>query len=126
MRNETEFTVRADTGEYAKRPNNIIRNLAGYSSQSLHAQIDLTTKSLGMAAAAIDTSNDGDLRRWNRLAKLATEVVDARLRLRKAMVQWSDVVESEIENLRMEVSLLSAMADFDEVTKLFYIFGTHF
>src|SRR5471030_952312 len=74
MRNETEFTVRADTGEYAKGPNNIIRKLAGYSSQTLQAQIDLTTKSLGMAAAAIDTSNDGDLRRWNRLAKLAAEV----------------------------------------------------
>src|SRR5471032_3220703 len=126
MRNETEFTVRADTGEYAKGPNNIIRKLAGYSSQTLQAQIDLTTKSLGMAAAAIDTSNDGDLRRWNRLAKLATEVGDARLRLRQAMVQWSDVVESEIENLRREGALLAAMAEFDEVTKLFNIFGTHF
>jgi len=42
--------------------------------------------------------------------------VDARLRLRQAMVQWSDVVESEIENLRREGALLAAMAEFDEVS----------
>src|SRR5471032_430784 len=114
MRNETEFTVRADTGEYAKGPNNIIRKLAGYSSQTLQAQIDLTTKSLGMAAAAIDTSNERDLRRWNRLAKLATEVVDARLGLRKAMEQWADVVGCEAENLRKATALRAAMAKFDE------------
>lgn len=126
MRNETEFSVRPGVGEYAKGPNNIIHKLARYTSQTLQAQIDLTTKSLGMAAAAIDTSNDGDLRRWNRLAKLATEVVDARLKLRQAMVQWSEVVESEIENLRREGALLAAMAEFDEIAQTFNVFGAHF
>src|SRR5471030_3235838 len=116
MRNETEICHRLSTSEYAKNSMNIIHKLAAYTSPTLQAQIDLTTKSLGLAAAAIDTSNDGDLRRWNRLAKLATEVVDARLRLRQAMVQWSDVVESEIENLRREGALLAAMAEFDEVS----------
>lgn len=126
MQNGTEIMHQLVTCEYGKGSNNLIRRLASYTSPMLQAKVDLAINSLGMAAAAIDTSNELDLRRWNGLAKLATEVIDARLELRTAMEQWSDVVESETENHRRERALLAAMAEFDEVTKIFNDFGLHF
>ena len=126
MQNEIEILPHVHGGLNAESTGSIIFKLASYTSRALQAQLELTTKSLGMAAAAIDMSNDHDLRRWNRLAKLATEVVDARLELRKAMMEWSDVVDSEIENLRRENALLGAMSEYDEVTKVFNVFGANF
>jgi len=126
MENNTEMSYRVFPVDNTKGHRNIIFKLASYTSQALQAQVELTTKSLGMAAAVIDTSNESDLRRWNRLAKLATELVDARLGLRVAMVNWSDVVEDEDENRRRAGALLAAVAEFDEVTKIFNDFGAHF
>ena len=124
--NENEILPHVHAGLNAESTGSIIFKLASYTNRSLQAQLDLTTKSLGMAAAAIDMSNDHDLRRWNRLAKLATEVVDARLALVAAMVQWSDVSECEEENSCRESRMLAAMDEYDEVSKVFNIFGQHF
>lgn len=126
MQNENEIVPHVHAGLNAESTGSIIFKLASYTNSALQDQLGLTTKSLGMAAAAIDMSNDHDLRRWNRLAKLATEVVDARLELHKAMMEWSDVVDSEIENLRRENALLGAMSEYDEVTKVFNVFGANF
>lgn len=126
MQKEAEFSVRADPHYITSLSANIVLRLASYTTSTLEAQLSLTTKSLGMAAAAIDVSNDNDLRRWNRLAKLATEVVDARLKLQRAMNEWSDIVESEIENIRREGALLATMSEYDEVTKAFNVFGANF
>jgi len=124
--NENEILPHVYAGLNAESTGSIIFKLASYTNRALQDQLDLTTKSLGMAAAAIDMSDDHDLRRWNRLAKLATAVVDARLVLVAAMVQWSDVSESEEENSRRESRMLEAMEEYDEVSKTFNIFGEQF
>jgi len=126
MKNEAEISHCVDLRHDATSTGNILFKLARYTTSTLQAQLDLTTKSLGLAAAGIDTSHDGDLRRWNRLAKLATEVVDARLALVASIVLWGDISESEEENRRRESSMLAAMEEYDEASHLFNIFGQHF